>query len=98
MELGPAQPHIHSHTSPSLLQGTVTAKYCVGLVELGGTQGEMTKSEEAQRNEPGKDNEGQDAGLEHLTQLFSSLRNSLWKLQRDKVSRRHAGVVRTRIS
>lgn len=72
----------------TLFQGIVMAKHCVGLVEVGGTQGEMARSGEAERNESGKEKEGKAAGLEHLTQRFSVLTDSLlWKLQLDKVSR-----------
>lgn len=34
----------------TLFQGIVMAKHCVGLVGVGGTQGEMAKSGEAERN------------------------------------------------
>lgn len=71
----------------TLSQGIVMAKLC-GPGEVGGTQGEMARSGEAERKESGKEKEGKAAGLEHLTQRFSVLTDSLlWKLQLDKVSR-----------
>lgn len=52
----------------TLSQGIVMAKLC-GPGEVGGTQGEMARSGEVERNESGKEKEGKAAGLEHLTQM-----------------------------